>query len=40
MRVDQIYTPGVEHVIEEETSEAIRADQQESGDKPNSDTTS
>ncbi len=31
---DEIYQPSVRHVIEEETSERIRADQDESGDKP------
>ncbi|MCL1593901.1 MAG: hypothetical protein M3132_06070 [Actinomycetia bacterium] len=34
MMVDQIYNPGIEHVIEEERSEATRADQKESGDGP------
>jgi len=37
MLVDQIYQPGVEHVIEEQSSESIRADQDESGDKPTVD---
>ncbi|GMQ85861.1 MAG: hypothetical protein BMS9Abin07_1429 [Acidimicrobiia bacterium] len=32
--VDQIYQPSVEHVIDEQTSESTRADQDESGDKP------
>ena len=35
MMLDQIYQPSIEHVIEEQTSESIRADQNESGDKPN-----
>ena len=35
MLLDQIYQPGVEHVIEEQTSQSIRAEQDESGDKPN-----
>ena len=35
--LDQIYQPGVEHVIEEQSSESIRADQDESGDKPTVD---
>ena len=35
MMLDQIYQPSIEHVIEERTSESIRADQNESGDKPN-----
>ncbi|MCJ7780649.1 MAG: hypothetical protein MUQ27_07470 [Acidimicrobiia bacterium] len=34
MLLDQIYQPSIEHMIEEQTSEAIRADQDESGDKP------
>ncbi len=37
MLLDQIYQPSIEHVTEEQTSEAIRADQDESGDKPNVD---
>ncbi len=35
MMLDQIYQPSISHVIEEQTSEAIRAEQDESGDKPN-----
>lgn len=35
MLLDQIYQPSIEHTIEEEASEATRADQDESGDKPN-----
>lgn len=35
MLLDQIYQPSIEHVIEEQTSESIRAEQDESGDKPN-----
>lgn len=31
---DEIYQPSVRHVIEEEASERIRADQDESGDEP------
>ena len=31
---DEIYQPSVRHVIEEEASERIRADHDESGDKP------
>jgi hypothetical protein len=37
MMLDQIYQPSIEHVIEEQASEAIRADQNESGDKPNTE---
>jgi len=33
--LDEIYQPSVEHVTEEQASEATRADQDESGDKPN-----
>lgn len=36
MLLDQIYQPSIEHVIEEQSSESIRADQDESGNKPNS----
>lgn len=35
MLLDQIYQPSIEHMIEEQTSESIRADQDESGDRPN-----
>jgi hypothetical protein len=35
MSLDQIYQPSIEHMIKEQTSESIRADQDESGDKPN-----
>jgi hypothetical protein len=31
---EQIFQPGVEHVVEERSAEAQRADQDESGDKP------
>ena len=31
---DEIYQPSVHHVIEEEAAQRIRADQDESGDKP------
>lgn len=31
---DEIFQPSIEHVIEEQTSEEIRADQDEAGDKP------
>lgn len=31
---DEIYQPGVRHVIEEASAERIRADQDDSGDKP------
>ena len=31
---DEIYQPSVRHIIEEEASDRIRADQDESGDKP------
>ena len=34
MMLDEIFQPSVSHVIEEQSSEAIRADQRESGDKP------
>ena len=34
MLLDQIYQPDIEHVIEERSSASIRADQDESGDKP------
>ncbi|MBG7605949.1 MAG: hypothetical protein IZT58_15190 [Actinobacteria bacterium] len=37
MWLDQIYQPSIEHLIDEQTSESIRADQDESGDKPNVD---
>jgi len=37
MMLDQIYQPSVSHVIEKQTSDAIRADQSESGDKPNTE---
>lgn len=37
MMLDELYQPSIEHVIEEQSSEAIRADQTESGDKPNSE---
>ncbi len=37
MLLDQIYQPSIEHMIEEQTSESIRADQDESGDKPSVD---
>ena len=37
MWLDQIYQPSIEHLIDEETSEAILADQDESGDKPNAE---
>jgi hypothetical protein len=30
--IEEIYQPSIEHVIDEEASEAIRADQAESGD--------
>lgn len=33
--LDEIYQPSIEHMIAELTSESIRADQDESGDKPN-----
>ena len=33
--LDEIYQPSIEHVAEERASEAARADQDESGDKPN-----
>lgn len=32
--LEQIYQPSMEHVIEERSSERIRADQDESGDNP------
>jgi hypothetical protein len=35
MMLDEIYQPSISHMIEEQTSESIRADQSESGDKPN-----
>ena len=35
MTLDEIYQPSISHMIEEQTSESIRADQPESGDKPN-----
>jgi hypothetical protein len=35
MTLDEIYQPSISHMIEEQTSESIRADQRESGDKPN-----
>ena len=31
---DQIFQPSIEHVIEEQSSERIRGDQDESGDMP------
>jgi len=31
---DEIYLPSIEHVIDEQSSERIRADQDESGDQP------
>ncbi|GMQ97916.1 MAG: hypothetical protein BMS9Abin17_0419 [Acidimicrobiia bacterium] len=37
MMLDEIYNPSVEHTIEEQASESVRADQKESGDKPNVD---
>ena len=37
MLLDQIYQPDIEHVIEERSSASIRADQDESGDKPTVD---
>jgi len=37
MMLDEIYNPSVSHVIEEEASESVRADQKESGDTPNVD---
>ena len=37
MMLDEIYQPSISHVIEEQTSESIRADQIESGDKPNTE---
>jgi hypothetical protein len=36
MMLDEIYQPSISHMIEEQTSQSIRADQSESGDKPNS----
>jgi hypothetical protein len=33
--LDEIYQPSISHMIEEQTSESVRADQSESGDKPN-----
>ena len=37
MMLDEIYQPSISHVIEEQSSESIRADQNESGDKPNTE---
>jgi hypothetical protein len=34
MLVDQIYQPSMHHVIDEQTSERTRAEQDESGEKP------
>ena len=34
---DQIFQPSIEHIIEEQASERVRGDQDESGDKPTSD---
>ena len=31
---EEMFQPGIEHVTEESTSERVRADQAESGDKP------
>ena len=33
--LEEIYQPSIEHVIEHETSEETRADQDESGEPPN-----
>jgi hypothetical protein len=35
--LDEIYQPGIEHLAEEQASEATRADQNGSGDKPNTE---
>jgi len=34
MMLDEIYNPSIGHVIEEQASESVRADQKESGDTP------
>lgn len=31
---EEMFQPGIEHVVEERTAETIRADQDDSGDKP------
>lgn len=31
---EEMFQPGIEHVIDERTSERVRSDQDESGDKP------
>ncbi len=33
--IGQIYQPSIEHVVDEQQAERIRADRTESGDKPN-----
>jgi len=37
---EQIFQPSIEHVIDEQSSERIRADQDESGDRPDTGLTS
>ncbi len=37
LMLDEIYNPSISHVIEEQASESVRADQKESGDTPNGD---